>query len=303
MEPVEVILGHVLTESGYRDALAQSDDAEDEERLANIEELLTSAREFDRETPEGNYLEAFLEQISLVSDTDDWEEETDKVTLMTLHAAKGLEFPVVFIVAAEEGLMPHERSREDPAQLEEERRLLFVGITRGEEELEISLSQRREFRGSLRYSVPSQFLMELPREEMDVVEPGLSQGRRFGGRGDFADEFSQHAAEQYDESRTQAAVSRDRSEPAVESTSTTSRIGPLTTAAQLVENGPRRDVAADPEVFVLDMVVTHPEYGLGKIVALSGSREKRTATVQFATGAGQRKFRLDKSPLQPVKKT
>src|SRR5690606_27071679 len=98
----------------------------------------------------------------------------DKVTLMTLHAAKGLEFPVVYIIAVEDGLIPHERSRDYPSQLEEERRLLFVGITRAEEQLQMSMATYREFRGQRRMAVPSQFFMELPRDEMEIVEPSYS---------------------------------------------------------------------------------------------------------------------------------
>src|SRR6185369_3233452 len=110
----------------------------------------------------------FLEESALVSDTDAWETETDRVTLMTLHAAKGLEFPVVFIVACEQGLLPHERSRNDDEKLEEERRLLFVGITRAEEELQLSHADYRMFRGIASPTIASPFLMELPRGEMQL---------------------------------------------------------------------------------------------------------------------------------------
>src|SRR5688572_3109729 len=144
---VEEIVGLVLSETGYREVLENSESEEEQERLANIEELLTAAREFDVRNPEGNALEQFLEETSLVADTDAWETETDKVTLMTLHAAKGLEFPSIFIVACEEGLLPHDRSRHDEEKLEEERRLLFVGITRAKEDLQISYANYRAFRG------------------------------------------------------------------------------------------------------------------------------------------------------------
>ena len=130
----------------------------------------------------------FLEEACLVNDTDAWEADDDRVTLMTLHAAKGLEFPVVFIVALEEGLLPHERSRENDDQLEEERRLLFVGITRAREELQLSLATYREFRGQRRRTVPSPFLMELPRGEMHVVEPSAGHRRAIGMTGDAAED-------------------------------------------------------------------------------------------------------------------
>ena len=162
------LLGLVLSETGYQQRLRESEDEEDQERLANIEELLTVARDFDERRGGAGQLEAFLEETCLVNDTDAWETDADRVTLMTLHASKGLEFPVVFLTAVEEGLLPHERSREHPEQLEEERRLMFVGITAAQQELQISLARYRDFRGQRRLTIPSSFLMELPRAEMEV---------------------------------------------------------------------------------------------------------------------------------------
>src|SRR4030095_16912043 len=114
-------------------------------RLANIEELLTDARQFDEEFPGGGHLEAYLERTWLVNETDNWDAGTEKVTLMTLHAAKGLEFPVVYIVAVEDGVLPHERVGQHPDELEEERRLAFVGITRAKDELHLSYAVTRDF--------------------------------------------------------------------------------------------------------------------------------------------------------------
>ena len=113
-----------------------------------------------------------------MNDTDEWETQLDRVTLMTLHASKGLEFPCVYLVAVEEGLLPHERSRGQAEQLEEERRLMFVGITRAQQRLQISLAQYRDFRGERKPVIPSSFLMELPRGEMAVEQPERE------GRGD-----------------------------------------------------------------------------------------------------------------------
>ncbi len=168
---MEEIIGHVLADSGYHDFLKESEDEDDQERLANIEELLTAAREFDETHPATGALEAFLEQAALVNDIDAWEVEDDRVTLMTVHAAKGLEFPVVFMIALEEGIFPHERSRNEEEQLEEERRLLFVAITRAREELHLSRACYRHYRGQFRPTVPSAFLMELPQEELDFQQP------------------------------------------------------------------------------------------------------------------------------------
>ena len=142
----EEVIRKLLTLTGYRDHLAADPKGGGEDRLANIDELVSAAREFDREHPGASVVD-FLEEISLASAVDRWKDETGAVTLMTLHAAKGLEFPVVFIVGLEQGLLPHARSNDDEGELEEERRLLFVGITRAERELYLSHCRVREFRG------------------------------------------------------------------------------------------------------------------------------------------------------------
>jgi len=169
--PVASLIEAVLRDSGYRQQFMQSKSEDDLDRLANIEELLTVAHEFDQRETEPSTdsliaqsaLEEFLEQAALVSDVDALDQETDRVSLMTMHAAKGLEFPVVYIVAIEDGILPHERSRDDAMQLEEERRLFFVGITRAEKELRLSRADRRDFRGSFGMSaICSRFLFELP---------------------------------------------------------------------------------------------------------------------------------------------
>src|SRR3954462_4296737 len=167
---LEEVVGTVLEASGYRASLAESEDEQDQNRLANIEELLTDARQFDEQNPGGGRLEEYLERSWLVNETDNWDTTTEKVTLMTLHAAKGLEFPVVFIVAVEDGVLPHERVGQHPDELEEERRLAFVGITRAEEELQLSYAVTRDFRGVRRRTIPSSFVMEMPRDEMEIVE-------------------------------------------------------------------------------------------------------------------------------------
>ncbi len=284
--PVEEILGLMLTKTNFREHLLASDSEEDEERLANVEELLTVAREFDERHGEESNLESFLENSALINDTDDWSGQADRVTLMTLHSAKGLEFPVVFIIAVEEKLLPHERGQDDPQQLEEERRLMFVGITRAQQELQISIAHQRDFRGRRQTAVPSTFLSELPREEMEVVDLGWPQPvERPDDEDDDVYEFA------YDGSR------RENFRRATPRTSVR-----LTTAANLA-NGSRVTANAesfDVEAFEIGMPVTHPEYGLGKIAALSGSGAKRKATVNFAA-AGQHRFFLKESALRPAR--
>jgi DNA helicase-2/ATP-dependent DNA helicase PcrA len=301
--PVEEVLGHVLAESGYRDWLSDMGDSEDEEdlnRVANIEELLTAAREFDERFVGDNPLEAFLEQACLVNDTDGWEVDDDRVTLMTMHAAKGLEFPVVFIIALEEGILPHERSRESDDQLEEERRLLFVGITRAREELHLSRAMYREFRGQRRMTVPSQFLMELPREEMDLTEPAWAStdADMEQGHVDYDEMGNEPDADALD--FDPEVLEREAAAPEPRG----SRHGPikLTTAAELAgETATVFTRQVSPDDFAQGMLVRHPEYGVGTVIALSGSGDKRTATIEFLSTPGEKRFMLSKSRLQPVK--
>lgn len=301
--PVAELVETVLNESGYREMLANSDDEEDQERLANVEELVTAAREFDHDHPEAGSLETFLEQVSLVNDTDAWDEEQDRVTMMTMHAAKGLEFPVVFIIAVEEGLIPHERSRNDPAELEEERRLLFVGITRAEKQLYLSRAVYRDFRGMGRMTVPSAFLLELPLGEMEVVDRGVGAMLSANAAIDWS-EFEGHEADLSEMPYTPPTrIEPAESAPAV-------RSGPLpglVTAAQLIgadDDAAANSNAAAPRAasvaFREGMAVRHPEYGLGKILAISGDGSNRVATVAFAVDARQRKFVLARSPLVPI---
>lgn len=297
---IEDLVGLVLSDSGYREVLENSESEEEQDRLANIEELLTAAREFDVKHPEANSLEQFLEETSLVADTDAWETETDRVTLMTLHAAKGLEFPAVFIVACEQGLLPHERSRHDEEKMEEERRLLFVGITRAREELQLSYAQYRSFRGQSCPTVPSSFLMELPRHEMALSDsvgnrrssPQWEEGFDPDAPDDFAAETLQFAPESDAEFSQEEATSRGKPREPAKLTSG------LTTAAELLAKGDGSRVS--PNLFRHGMTVEHPQYGSGTIISLSGNGPKRTATVRFFADDQERKFRLMFSELTPV---
>ncbi|HVA46873.1 MAG TPA: UvrD-helicase domain-containing protein [Pirellulales bacterium] len=297
MRPVEEILGHVLNETGYQAPLAESGLEEDQERLANIQELLTAAREFDELAPGEGHLEEFLEEVCLINDVDVWEPSDDRVAMMTLHASKGLEFPCVYIVAIEEGILPHERAQNDLNDLEEERRLLFVGITRAEEELQLSLAQYREFRGRRKMSVPSKFLMELPRDELDATEAVWAEPAAA-----LPDVHEWEDASPHDMVELHAHEDEVVWQPP-EATENAgrgqARLPSLTTAAQLA-SAAGSATGLSPEAFHQGMVVLHPEYGIGKVVALSGSGLRRTATVAFAT-AGQRKFVLAQSPLQPLR--
>ncbi len=170
-QDVATLMQQVIAETGYRTWLELDGTDEAAERIANLDELITAAEEFERDFGDEGGLERYLEQASLVSDTDSWDASAEYVSMMSLHAAKGLEFPCVFIVGLEEGILPHERNLVEEEKVEEERRLFFVGITRAISELQISRCLNRFRRGSSWPAIPSRFLMELPRHEMQVFEP------------------------------------------------------------------------------------------------------------------------------------
>lgn len=160
------ILESVLDRTGYLAQLEESTDPQDQARAENIGELLSVAKDFQDTNPSGT-VEDFLEQVALVNDVDSFEQEESKVTLMTLHAAKGLEFPIVFLGGLEEGLFPHSRTLMNPEEIEEERRLAYVGITRAEKELYISNATTRTVFGRTSSYLPSRFIDEIPEELVD----------------------------------------------------------------------------------------------------------------------------------------
>lgn len=160
------ILESILDRTGYLAQLEESTDPQDQARAENIGELLSVAKDFQDTNPTGT-VEDFLEQVALVNDVDSFEQEESKVTLMTLHAAKGLEFPIVFLGGLEEGLFPHSRTLMNPEEIEEERRLAYVGITRAEKELYISNATTRNVFGRTSSYLPSRFIDEIPEELVD----------------------------------------------------------------------------------------------------------------------------------------
>ncbi len=165
------LLEHLLAATGYAALYERSDDPEDRARRENLQELLNSAREFERRNAEGATVADYLDTVSLATNEEVAAAGAGAVTLSTLHAAKGLEFPAVFIVGLEEGYLPHAESQNDPDELEEERRLLYVGMTRAKDELTLTLSGRRLVYGRIQTRSPSRFVDEIPAE---VVEERLA---------------------------------------------------------------------------------------------------------------------------------
>jgi DNA helicase-2/ATP-dependent DNA helicase PcrA len=197
---VQLIMEDVVRRSGIDAVLRKETDAEEvgEGPLANVNELISSAAEYDTDNADGS-LDEYLSIISLVSDVDRMEGAGGAVTLMTLHAAKGLEFPVVAMIALEEGILPHARARGNLKELEEERRLAFVGITRAQKTLILSKAVYRTIRGLRERTITSPFLGEMPQEMLEISDrTGLSDlgGDREEYREQFASE-SQRLASQF----------------------------------------------------------------------------------------------------------
>lgn len=165
-------IGFLLDKTGYINELKEEDSVESQTRLENLQEFISVARDFEEEYEEVD-LGEFLSQVALVSDTDQIEEESESVTLMTLHSAKGLEFPTVFIAGLEDGIFPHSRAQNSNSEMEEERRLMYVGITRAEEKLFLTHAKRRQIWGEFKYFNPSRFLSEIPAK---LIEEFSSDG-------------------------------------------------------------------------------------------------------------------------------
>jgi DNA helicase II / ATP-dependent DNA helicase PcrA len=309
------LIESVLSRTNYGAEWKQSRDETELQRGANVEELKSAAAQYDAEHPDDASLEGFLETASLVNDVDELDESTGQVTLMTLHAAKGLEFPVVFILAVEDGLLPHERSlrENNPNEVEEERRLLFVGVTRAKEQLFLTRTYLREFRGSRNLSIPSRFLREMP-----LVDATAAQGFDFGanakpGRSSAAalppegEEMAENAKGGTLPSPHSPSVPAippgsgphgSHFSPASAGRRTRQRGKPmLTTGADLL-NGTTTSVEM-PHPFSVGMSVRHPRLGVGSVTEAQGSGKWRTVTVVFSSGETQ-SFIAHKCPLQPV---
>ncbi len=242
------VLQAVLEQSGYLAELQASSDPQDETRVENLAELESVAQEFATQNPEGS-LGDFLERVSLVADSDEIpDSDGGVVTLMTLHTAKGLEFPVVFLTGMEDGVFPHMRSLGNPRELEEERRLAYVGITRARQRLYVTRSVMRSAWGAPAFNPPSRFLEEIPADVVDWrrVEP-VGRSPLSGGYG---------------------------SSPS--SSSAALRLGD-----RIVGGGPVLSLEAGERV-------THQKFGLGTVVSTSGSGDKSEATIDFGSSGVKR---------------
>jgi DNA helicase-2/ATP-dependent DNA helicase PcrA len=269
------LLEIAMEKSGYLTELADEDSVEAAGRIENITELISSARE----TP---LVDEFLEQVALVADTDDLDAD-NLLVLMTLHSAKGLEYPVVFLVGCEEGVFPHSRAKDDPDELEEERRLAYVGLTRARERLLVSHAYQRMLFGQSQYNPPSRFLSEIPEELFDRqgnVDSGADHGRTYGRTpGDWHDMDIPSYRRRNDEPEGRTFGARK---------------------AERVINAPAQprntDQFADLKV---GDDVEHAVFGEGIIIELKGSGDKTEATVRFRD-KGTKHLALAWAPLKKL---
>lgn len=208
---LEDLISRVLAETGYLRSLEREDTPEAEARLDNLRELISSARDFhaanvdELAEEERSELELYLDQVALISDLDSYEDRSDRVSLMTVHSAKGLEFPIVFLVGMEERIFPHASSSRDEAGLEEERRLCYVAMTRAMEHLYLTCAAERFRFGDRTYQTPSRFIQEIPDELIETLgtasrgarsRAGVSSGSTEGSRFDYS--YGQQEANESD---------------------------------------------------------------------------------------------------------
>lgn len=252
--PAEV-LRLVLKSSGYMTELENEDTVESAGRLENLAELIGFAEEFDS-------VDDFLEQVALVADTDQIDGD-NRVMLMTLHAAKGLEFPVVFLAGFEEGVFPHSRSLAEPEEMEEERRLAYVGITRARELLNVSHAWSRSLYGNTQYNPPSRFLEEIPNELFRIE--GNANGQSFSsGTSSIGSGGSSRRERTYGNSFSDEHTNR-----VVDAAIAAGR-----TAAPVVNANVLSDIKVGEDI-------VHPTFGEGVVIDIKGAGEKAEVTIRF----------------------
>ena len=260
----------VLEQSGLLTELQKSDDPQDESRIENMEELVAVAIEYETgEVDEGEEISlmGFLEDVALVADSDqipDGEDHGGVVTLMTLHTAKGLEFPTVFLTGMEEGIFPHSRTLGDKNEVEEERRLAYVGLTRARERLYLSRSEYRSSWGSPTYNPASRFLTEIPEE---LIEWNEHSGSSYGGSSSRSSGRSGLKASKFVPNY-----------PAPRAT------GRKSSTTMVLEVGDR---------------VSHDTFGLGSVVAVNGEGDRAEATINFGS-YGEKRLLLRYAPVEKL---
>jgi DNA helicase II / ATP-dependent DNA helicase PcrA len=280
-EPVSDVVRAAIIETGYEAALKGERTDEAEGRLENLQELVNAAVDYDEQGIEG--LREFIDHSALVSDQDDYKRDAP-VTLMTVHAAKGLEFPLVFVVGLEDGLFPHSRSATDRAELEEERRLAYVAMTRAERYLYVTHAMRRRVYGEELASEPSQFLNEMPTDLLDDLSLGKSWLSFKNGsstidyeHGEYKKERKKFTGKTYDSVDSIADFFKQRNR----------QMGQ--TSGSLPNISKADPAPSKSNEFTPGSYVRHSKYGRGLVLRREGAGESTKLTVSFP-GYGQKKL-------------
>ncbi|WP_440113280.1 DNA helicase PcrA [Paenibacillus sp. QZ-Y1] len=298
----------ILEMSQYRLEMQNENTLESRARLENIDEFLSVTMEFEKNN-EDKTLVSFLTDLALIADidsmNDDEEDQSDAVTLMTMHSAKGLEFPVVFIVGMEEGVFPHSRAFMDNEELEEERRLAYVGITRAEEQLFLSCAQMRTLFGRTTANPPSRFLDEIPDElkedtsiARDRYRRGSNAGGSYGGRGLGANggsNFGGGSGKLFDrQSQSGSSASSVTTSRVTMSTSATSSTSAPSSASKPVSAGGASDA------FKAGDKVQHGKWGTGTIVGVKGTGNDTELQIAFPAPVGLKRLLAGFAPITKV---
>jgi DNA helicase-2/ATP-dependent DNA helicase PcrA len=295
--PVSDVVKAAILDTGYSNALKAENNDEAEARLENLQELVNAAVDYDKQEQEG--LRDFIDHAALVSDADQYKRDAP-VTLMTMHSAKGLEFPLVFIVGLEDGLFPHSRAATDPAEMEEERRLCYVAITRAERFLYLTHAMKRRVYGEEMASEPSQFLNEMPLDLIEDLSRGASwlsfarnsstvENRHAARalRGETArEQRTSYSGKTYNSIDSIAEFFRQRGEKLGSSAPRPQEQPAIKRRAPSSSTQPTSSQDAG---FTPGTHVRHPKYGRGLVLRREGSGDSVKLTVSFP-GFGQKKL-------------
>jgi DNA helicase-2/ATP-dependent DNA helicase PcrA len=275
-EPVSLVIGKMLDQSGYLKTLREENTEEAESRIQNLAEFVSTAREYEERETDAS-IGGFVDRLSLLSEADESQGTSSaRVWLMTMHAAKGLEFPVVALAGMEEGLFPHSRAGEDQEQIEEERRLCYVGMTRAQSRLLLTSAARRRVFGEYQSTEPSRFLDEVPKE-LVLETPSYTRARSFGTTTYGGRSAYESRPNPYGRSRTPAR--EDAPAPTYK-----------------YEDEDQSSDGARPKP---GQKVRHAQFGVGTVKEVDGKGDDMKLTVYFQT-VGTKKLIAKYARLQPV---
>jgi DNA helicase-2/ATP-dependent DNA helicase PcrA len=271
-DTVSIAIGKMLDRSGYLNDLREENTEEANERIENLMELVSAARDYESREQDAS-LGGFVDRLSLLSEADEESGSRNaKVWLMTMHAAKGLEFPVVFIAGMEEGLFPHSRSSEDEDEIEEERRLFYVGMTRAERRLFLTSAARRRVFGEYQSTEPSRFIDEVPAPLLQRIAPALTSAYQ----GNFAHAHYEFRTNPYGRGGRGARFREDQEKYSYEDEDQSAAMG--------LRPGMR---------------VRHPQFGVGTVLAVEEHTDDYKITVRF-NSVGQKKLLARFAKLEPA---